>query len=183
MRLKTPYRLLLTSLAPLALATPAFANFHLMQIEQVIGGVNGDTTKQAIQLRMRSAGQSVVSQAQIRAFDAAGLQIDAQVDRRTHGRVHRRAGILERKILHILRQDLNAHGGSFAGTVVALGKSFAAHDALARQNRGSRYHGLASADKLTTVLPHKCRIRACFSRLTLRSRCRRCALDRHRARG
>ncbi len=37
-------------------ALPAQATFHLMQIEQVIGGVNGDTTAQAIQLRMRFAG-------------------------------------------------------------------------------------------------------------------------------
>ena len=33
-------------------APPADADFHLMQIEQVIGGVNGDTAAQAIQLRM-----------------------------------------------------------------------------------------------------------------------------------
>ena len=38
-------------------ATPAVATFHLMQIEQVIGGVNGDTSAQAIQLRMRASTQ------------------------------------------------------------------------------------------------------------------------------
>jgi hypothetical protein len=43
-----------------------------MQIEQVIGGVNGDTTAQAIQLRMRTAGQSFVSGAKLVAFDATG---------------------------------------------------------------------------------------------------------------
>ncbi len=32
-------------------------SFHHMQIEQVIGGVNGNTTTQAIQLRTRSAFQ------------------------------------------------------------------------------------------------------------------------------
>jgi hypothetical protein len=40
---------------------PALGSFHLMQIEQVIGGVNGDTSAQAIQLRMRAAGENFVS--------------------------------------------------------------------------------------------------------------------------
>jgi hypothetical protein len=46
--------------------------FHLMQIEQVIGGVNGDVTLQAIQLRMRLAFQNEVSSARLRAWDATG---------------------------------------------------------------------------------------------------------------
>ncbi len=50
----------------------AWGSFHLMQIEQVIGGVNGDATAQAIQLRMRAAGQNLLSPARIRVFDAAG---------------------------------------------------------------------------------------------------------------
>jgi len=50
----------------------AQATFHFMQIEQVIGGVNGDTSAQAIQLRMRFSGQQFVSQGRIRAWDAAG---------------------------------------------------------------------------------------------------------------
>jgi hypothetical protein len=54
------------------LSTPVFASFHLMQIEQVIGGVDGDTTAQAIQLRMRSLGQNLVSQAKLVVFDATG---------------------------------------------------------------------------------------------------------------
>lgn len=54
-------------------AAPAFGTFHLMQIEQVIGGVNGDTTAQAIQLRMRSIGQNFLGPSRIRVFDAAGL--------------------------------------------------------------------------------------------------------------
>jgi hypothetical protein len=53
-------------------AGQAWASFHLMQIEQVIGGVNGDVTAQAIQLRMRSGGQNLLSPARIRVFDAAG---------------------------------------------------------------------------------------------------------------
>ncbi|MEE8169772.1 MAG: hypothetical protein V3T70_04425 [Phycisphaerae bacterium] len=54
------------------LEQPALASFHFMQIEQVIGGVNGDTSAQAIQLRMRSFGQNLVGAARIRAWDAAG---------------------------------------------------------------------------------------------------------------
>jgi hypothetical protein len=52
----------------------ALASFHLMQIQQVIGGVCGDTTQQAIQLRMRSGGQNLLSLgARLVAYDAAGL--------------------------------------------------------------------------------------------------------------
>ncbi len=43
-----------------------------MQIEQVIGGVNGDTTAQAVQLRMRFTGQNLVNNAHLIAVDAAG---------------------------------------------------------------------------------------------------------------
>ena len=58
--------------------------FDLMQIEQVIGGVAGDTTAQAIQLRMRADFQCFVSQSKLMAHDAAGenpvLLIDFQSD-------------------------------------------------------------------------------------------------------
>lgn len=64
---------LFTLVGLLTLQSTAFATFHLMQIEQVIGGVNGDTTAQAIQLRMRSATQQFVSGGKLIAFDAAGL--------------------------------------------------------------------------------------------------------------
>jgi hypothetical protein len=53
-------------------ASQAHANFHLMQIEQVIGGVNGYTSMQAIQLRMRAAGENIVRLSRIRVWDAAG---------------------------------------------------------------------------------------------------------------
>jgi hypothetical protein len=53
-------------------AAPAHAAFHFMQVEQVIGGVQGDVSAQAIQLRTRSAGQNLVSATRIRVFDAAG---------------------------------------------------------------------------------------------------------------
>jgi hypothetical protein len=61
-------------------AAPAQALFHLMQIEQAIGGVNGDTNKQAIQLRMRSFSQNFISPTRIRVFDAAGLNPVVVVD-------------------------------------------------------------------------------------------------------
>jgi uncharacterized repeat protein (TIGR01451 family) len=67
--------LLLSSLATLLIASPAFASFHLMKIEEAIGGVGGDTGQQAIQLRMRFPGQNLVgsNQARLIAHDAAGL--------------------------------------------------------------------------------------------------------------
>ena len=54
-------------------ASSAAASFHLMQIEQVIGGVNEDVTAQAVQLRMRSAGQGQLQFSRLRVFDAAGM--------------------------------------------------------------------------------------------------------------
>lgn len=50
----------------------AGAAFHLMQIEHVVGGVCGDTTAQAVQLRMRTGGQSQISGHNLTAYDAAG---------------------------------------------------------------------------------------------------------------
>jgi len=61
--------------ASLLASSPGFTvpnTFHLMQIEQVIGGVNGNQNIQAIQLRMRFAGQNLVSQARLRAWNSAG---------------------------------------------------------------------------------------------------------------
>ncbi|MCH8271263.1 MAG: hypothetical protein IH985_08665 [Planctomycetes bacterium] len=43
-----------------------------MQIEQVVAGVNGDTTAQAVQLRMRDAFQNLVGKARLVAYDAQG---------------------------------------------------------------------------------------------------------------
>jgi hypothetical protein len=53
-------------------STPAFATFHLMQIEQVIVGVNGDQTAQAVQLRMRAGLENNVAAARLRVLNAAG---------------------------------------------------------------------------------------------------------------
>ena len=64
---------LITLLGVFALQPAAHATFHLMQIEQVIGGVNGDTTAQAVQLRMRAANQNFTAGGKLIVFDAAGL--------------------------------------------------------------------------------------------------------------
>ena len=52
--------------------SPAHATFHLMQIEQVIGGVCGDATQQAIQLRMRTGSQNFVEGSSLVVRDATG---------------------------------------------------------------------------------------------------------------
>jgi hypothetical protein len=56
----------------LAAAVPVGASFHLMQIEQVSGGFCGIRDAQAIQLRMRTAGQNLTAGAALIAYDAAG---------------------------------------------------------------------------------------------------------------
>jgi uncharacterized repeat protein (TIGR01451 family) len=73
-----PNRRPLSSFGALALflaASPAWASFHLMKVEQAMGGVNGDMSQQVVQLRMRFGGQNFVGSAQSRliARDAAGL--------------------------------------------------------------------------------------------------------------
>jgi hypothetical protein len=65
-------------------ASAAHATFHLMQIEQVIGGVNGDASAQAIQLRQRFPGQNLVAQSRVMAYDAAGLNPVLIVDMTTN---------------------------------------------------------------------------------------------------
>jgi hypothetical protein len=54
------------------MVSPAFATFHLMQVEQVIGGVNDDTTAQAIQLRMRASFQNLVQNGRLVVRDSTG---------------------------------------------------------------------------------------------------------------
>jgi hypothetical protein len=56
-----------------AFAAPAaHAHFHLMQIEQAIGGVDGDASAQAIQLRMRFQNQEHLRNARLVVYDATG---------------------------------------------------------------------------------------------------------------
>lgn len=78
MRLLTSAFALLLGLV--AFVTPASATFHLMQIEQVIVGVNGDPTAQAVQLRMRGALEDQVQAARMRVFNAAGAVPNTLVD-------------------------------------------------------------------------------------------------------
>ena len=59
-------------LAALFCSPSAFASFHLMQVEQAAGGVCGDATRQAIQLRMRFAGQNLLSGHEVASYDANG---------------------------------------------------------------------------------------------------------------
>jgi len=71
----SPHRILCplaAALITLAGASPAAASFHIMQIEQVIGGYCGDPAAQAVQLRMRQGGQNLVSGTRLVAHDAAG---------------------------------------------------------------------------------------------------------------
>jgi len=56
-----------------ALVAPrAEASFHIMQVEQILAGVDGSTSTQAIQLRMRTSLQSQVQNAVMFAWDANG---------------------------------------------------------------------------------------------------------------
>jgi len=50
----------------------------------VIGGVNGDTTVRAIQLRLRASGENHVSDARLVARDASGLNPITVVNMSTH---------------------------------------------------------------------------------------------------
>src|ERR1044072_9719056 len=74
--MRTRSRVAVLATVALAAATartrPAHASFHLMQIEQAVGGVCGDTSRQAIQLRMRFGDQEFVDGKQLKAWDAAG---------------------------------------------------------------------------------------------------------------
>ncbi len=71
--------LAVSAFAGVCLAQPT-DSFHLMQIEQVIGGVNGDTSKQAIQLRMRTSFQNLLSNGRLKCWDSAGLNPILMID-------------------------------------------------------------------------------------------------------
>jgi hypothetical protein len=55
-----------------SMALTAHATFHLMQIQQVIAGVDGDNSIQAIQLRMRGSFQNLVQNSRLVVWDASG---------------------------------------------------------------------------------------------------------------
>lgn len=60
------------------------ASYHVMQIEEFIAGVNGNTSAQAIQLRMRSGGQNLVTSGRVRAWDANGANPVMLIDMTTN---------------------------------------------------------------------------------------------------
>lgn len=53
-------------------ARPATATFHFMHIDLVIGGVNGDVTAQAVQMRTRFHAQNLVDRGRLVVRDARG---------------------------------------------------------------------------------------------------------------
>jgi hypothetical protein len=63
---------IISSAAIISLPSLAAASFHVMQVEQIIGGVNGDPTAQAIQLRMRGPGQNQMQFGRLVAHNASG---------------------------------------------------------------------------------------------------------------
>ncbi len=71
---KSNLLLLMLAWALLAAASssPAHASFHFMHVEQVVGGVNGNTSVQALQLRMRVNAQNQLQKTRLWAWDAAG---------------------------------------------------------------------------------------------------------------
>lgn len=70
--MRSPRLILALAALTLLSARPAGATFHVMQIEQVVGGLNGATGIQAVQLRMRTLGQNLVSNARLVVRDATG---------------------------------------------------------------------------------------------------------------
>ncbi len=58
-------------LAVIGLQAQAWAAFHVMQVEQVLS-LNGNPGAQAIQLRLRSAGQNLVANSKLWAWNATG---------------------------------------------------------------------------------------------------------------
>jgi hypothetical protein len=70
--LARPAALILPIITALLLPAPAQASVHLMQIEKIAGGVQGDATAQAIQLRMRAVGQNQTQRGLLRVVDATG---------------------------------------------------------------------------------------------------------------
>lgn len=64
---------LVATLLAVVLPSRASATFHFMQIEQVAGSVCSAPDLQAVQLRMRLAGQNEVGGARLVAHDALGL--------------------------------------------------------------------------------------------------------------
>lgn len=67
-----PIILIAVTLSWLLPASSAFAAFHLIQIEEIIGGINGDTTEQAIQLRYQFGDQNAIANFRVRYWNSTG---------------------------------------------------------------------------------------------------------------
>lgn len=55
------------------LPVPALASFHLIEINKILTSHNGDPAIQAVELRMLSGGQNLLTNLSIRSYDAAGV--------------------------------------------------------------------------------------------------------------
>ena len=99
-------------------ASSAPAAFHVMQIEEIIGGINGNTSAQAIQLRLRGPGQTVLSNARVRAWDATGANPVLLLDMTTN--VANGSGgdniLLASSAFNIIMSSV--YGGSYASDFV-----------------------------------------------------------------
>ena len=73
MSIKKRFCVFLVLMSPIGFTSHLQATFDLMQIEQLIAGVDGDTSAQAIQLRMRFFGQNSTYTQRLIAHDAQGL--------------------------------------------------------------------------------------------------------------
>jgi hypothetical protein len=67
----------LLSLVALLYAPPAGAAFHLNEITTVMVGLNGNTTIQAVELKMLAGGENLVGGMSIKVYDAGGAQVDS----------------------------------------------------------------------------------------------------------
>jgi hypothetical protein len=107
-------------LALVLLAVPglASASFHFMQIEQVIGGVAGDTNQQAVQLNERFSGQRFVSQAQVVVVDSTGMNPIVLVNMTTD------VGMTGRKILIATPEFAAAQGITADFTMAKIPASY-----------------------------------------------------------
>jgi len=68
---------LLSTVTLLLGALPASAAFHLNEITKVMVGLNGNTTIQAVELKMLATGENLVTGVSIKVYDAAGAQMDS----------------------------------------------------------------------------------------------------------
>ena len=74
---RTLVGLALVALLALLPVAPAHAAFHLNEITKVLVGLNGNTTIQAVELKMLANGEHFVTGVSIKVYDAAGMKVDS----------------------------------------------------------------------------------------------------------